>query len=83
MRTRFYYARAHEQSKICHGRFVPACLNVGIPVCCGAALCHWTGFPLPFEGIIFDASNYHEVDCSQSDVSLLRVPLWTDIFGWH
>jgi hypothetical protein len=89
LRTRSYYDRGHEQSKICLGRFVPACLNSRIPVYCSAALCHRTSFPLPFEGIILNlskgqnASKYHEVDCSQSDDSLLRVPLWTDTFGWH
>jgi len=71
------------------GPFVPACVNRRIPVYCGATLCHWTSFPLPFEGIILkvskgqNASNYHQVDCSHSDVSLLRVVLWTDTFGWH
>ena len=30
-----------------------------------------------------NASNYHEVDCSHSGIPLLRVPLWTDTFGWH
>ena len=48
MRTRSYYARTHKQSKMCLGRFVPACLNVRILVYCGAALCHWTSFPPAF-----------------------------------
>jgi len=43
--TRSYYVRVHEQRKMCLGRFVPACLNVRIPVYCGARFVIGRVFP--------------------------------------